>query len=157
MDDKRPNNQPMASVVDARGEAPKLRPGGSESSVAARTDESPASSAGLMEEICQRGNLQEALRRVQINRGSPGIDQMTVEQLPGYLSKHWPTIRQQLLNGTYQPQPVKRFGRAGEPGKGRSNPQFGCAESSAQSAENPRFFAFLRYGSHRLANLTGNA
>src|SRR6516162_1315503 len=106
MDDRRPNNQLLAFMVDARGEAPKVRPEGSESSVTARADERPASSTGLMEEICQRGNLQEALRRVQINRGSPGIDGMTVEELPSYLRKHWSIIRQQLLNGTYQPQPV---------------------------------------------------
>src|SRR5262245_1550451 len=103
MDDKRPNNQLLAFMVDARGEAPTVRPEGYESSLTAHADERAASSTGLMEEICQRGNLQEALRRVQINRGSPGVDGMTVDELPGYLRKHWPTIRQQLLNGTYQP------------------------------------------------------
>jgi RNA-directed DNA polymerase len=45
---------------------------------------------------------------VKSNRGSPGIDGMTVEALPGYLQEHWPAIREQLLAGTYKPQPVKR-------------------------------------------------
>jgi RNA-directed DNA polymerase len=61
-----------------------------------------------MEEICERKNLKAALRRVKDNKGSPGVDGMTVNELPAYLKQHWPTIREQLLNGTYKPQPVKR-------------------------------------------------
>ncbi|MCX6843849.1 MAG: group II intron reverse transcriptase/maturase, partial [candidate division WOR-3 bacterium] len=68
----------------------------------------PASATGLMEEVCERENLQQALRRVRANKGSPGVDGMTVDALPGYLKTHWPTLRTQLLNGTYAPQPVKR-------------------------------------------------
>jgi RNA-directed DNA polymerase len=61
-----------------------------------------------MEEVCGRKNCQQALARVKRNKGSAGIDGMTVEQLPAYLKQHWPTIREQLLRGTYKPQPVKR-------------------------------------------------
>jgi RNA-directed DNA polymerase len=61
-----------------------------------------------MEEVCGRENCQQALRRVKANKGSPGIDGMRVEELPGYLKQHWPTLREQLLSGTYQPQPVRR-------------------------------------------------
>jgi RNA-directed DNA polymerase len=61
-----------------------------------------------MEEICQRENCKQALARVKSNKGSPGIDGMTVEKLPDYLRQHWPEIRGQLLSGTYKPQPVKR-------------------------------------------------
>jgi RNA-directed DNA polymerase len=61
-----------------------------------------------MEEVCRRANLEEALRRVQTNKGSPGVDGMTVEDLGTYLRQHWLTIREQLLSGTYRPQPVKR-------------------------------------------------
>ena len=50
----------------------------------------------------------QALKRVKSNKGSAGIDGMTVEELPGHLKEHWPAIREQLLNGTYKPQPVKR-------------------------------------------------
>jgi RNA-directed DNA polymerase len=61
-----------------------------------------------MEEACDRTNLRMAWRRVKANRGSPGVDGMTVAQLPGYLEEHWPVLRIQLLAGTYRPQPVKR-------------------------------------------------
>jgi len=62
----------------------------------------------LMEAVLERGNLRAALRRVVRNDGSPGIDGMTVKELPEYLKKEWPKIRRQLLNGEYKPQPVKR-------------------------------------------------
>jgi RNA-directed DNA polymerase len=61
-----------------------------------------------MEEICEQENCKQALARVKANKGSPGIDGMTVEKLPDYLKQHWPEIREQLLSGTYKPQPVKR-------------------------------------------------
>ncbi len=61
-----------------------------------------------MEEVCERENCLQALRRVKANKGSPGIDGMTVGELPGYLKQHWPALRQQLLSGTYRPQPVRR-------------------------------------------------
>ena len=61
-----------------------------------------------MEEVCERENLRQALQQVKANKGSPGIDGMTVEELPGYLEQHWPAIREQLLNGTYEPKPVRR-------------------------------------------------
>jgi RNA-directed DNA polymerase len=61
-----------------------------------------------MEEVCGHDNCLQAYKRVKANKGSPGIDGMTVEQLPGHLKEHWPAIREQLLRGTYRPQPVKR-------------------------------------------------
>ena len=61
-----------------------------------------------MEEVCKRENLLRAWQRVRRNKGSPGIDGMTIDDARGYLSEHWPDIRSQLLAGTYQPQPVKR-------------------------------------------------
>ena len=70
--------------------------------------ENPASTNQLMEEICERENLKRALQRVKANKGNPGIDGMTVAELPGYLQQHWPAIREQLLSGTYAPQPVRR-------------------------------------------------
>jgi RNA-directed DNA polymerase len=62
----------------------------------------------LMEEVVQEENLHRALKRVMENKGSPGIDGMTVEELPGYLKEHGPEIREQLLSGDYAPHPVKR-------------------------------------------------
>lgn len=60
----------------------------------------------LMEEILRRENLLNALKRVQANKGAPGVDGMTVDELPDYLRKEWPAIREQLLNATYVPSPV---------------------------------------------------
>jgi RNA-directed DNA polymerase len=70
--------------------------------------QSPASTNRLMEEVCERENLKEALRRVKANKGSPGVDGIAVNQLDDYLEQHWPAIREQLLSGTYKPKPVKR-------------------------------------------------
>ncbi|MBW7947427.1 MAG: hypothetical protein H3C60_13570 [Sphingomonadaceae bacterium] len=61
-----------------------------------------------MERVCERANLQAALKRVRKNQGSAGIDGMTVGELPDHLRKHWPVVREQLLAGTYQPSPVRR-------------------------------------------------
>src|SRR2546425_776744 len=61
-----------------------------------------------MEEVCERENLKEALRQVKGNKGSAGVDGITVGQLSDYLKQHWPVIREQLLNGTYEPKPVRR-------------------------------------------------
>ena len=63
---------------------------------------------GLMEEVVSRENLLEAYRRVVRNRGAPGVDGMTVGALMPYCRVHWPGIREQLLGGTYVPQPVRR-------------------------------------------------
>ena len=79
-----------------------------ESSVAASGPESPARTNRLMEEVCERGNLKEALRQVKGNKGSAGVDGITVNQLTDYLKLHWPAIREQLLSGTYEPKPVRR-------------------------------------------------
>ena len=109
MSDKRPNNQLVLAFAEvSRSEAPRDSEGGTEPTVAKREAESPASSEQLMEEVCGRKNCQQALARVKSNKGSAGVDGMTVEQLPAYLKQHWPAIREQLLRGTYKPQPVKR-------------------------------------------------
>jgi hypothetical protein len=70
--------------------------------------ESPSACDRLMEEVCERENLKQALKRVRANKGAPGVDGMTVQALPAYLREHWPTIRSMLLEGTYKPQPVRR-------------------------------------------------
>ncbi len=64
--------------------------------------------SGLMEAVVERRNLQAALKRVKQNKGGPGIDGMTVDELSDHLRVHWPSLREQLLAGTYQPQPVRR-------------------------------------------------
>ena len=108
-DDRRQNIQLELDFSSAlTGET---RPAGSEETELPSTAhelESPARTDRLMEEVCERENLKEALRRVKANKGSPGIDGMTVGVLADYLKQHWPAIREQLLNGSYKPQPVKR-------------------------------------------------
>ena len=80
-------------------------------------EEAPVRDGGLMERVVERSNLPAALRRVQQNGGSPGIDCMTVEALPDYLRRKWPKIREQLLSGTYRPHPVRRV-KIPKPGGG---------------------------------------
>src|ERR1041384_6171318 len=109
MSDKRQKNQLVLAFTEmSRSEAPRHSAEGTEAPVAKREAESKAASEQLMEQICERKNCTQALARVKSNKGSAGIDGMTVAQLPAYLKKHWPTIREQLLSGTYKPQPVKR-------------------------------------------------
>src|SRR3981189_682360 len=79
-----------------------------ESLSAVNESERPANPSRIMEEICERANLKEALRQVRGNKGSAGVDRMTVDQLGDYLKQHWPAIRGQLLNGPYEPKPVRR-------------------------------------------------
>ena len=91
---------------ESRGEAPR----GERSAEAAAVTKGSGhlGSADLIERVLSRPNLKAALKRVKSNRGSPGIDGMTVEELPAYLRLHWPQIRESLLAGTYQPQAVRR-------------------------------------------------
>jgi len=109
MSDKRQNNQLMLVFDEEnRGEAPKGLEEGTESPAAKCRTESPAIGGQLMEEVCERENCKQALARVKANKGSPGVDGITVHELPEYLKQHWPAIREHLLSGTCQPQPVKR-------------------------------------------------
>jgi RNA-directed DNA polymerase len=109
MGGKRQNNQMfLAFMSESRGEAPRAGIGGTEPPAAKRETESPAEDERMMEEVCDSENVWEALTQVQANKGSPGVDGMTVRQLRDYLQERWPAIRERLLEGTYEPQPVKR-------------------------------------------------
>ena len=74
---------------------------GAEPFVAKPTSESPASAEQLMEEVCERANLVRAWKRVRSNKGSPGVDGMTIDDARDYLREHWPSIRSQLLAGSF--------------------------------------------------------
>src|SRR5437879_9158049 len=104
----RPEQGVLAFPADSRSEAPKADGKGTETLVAKRRPESLAETERLMEEVCEWENCKQALQRVKANKGSPGVDGMTVEELPDYLKQHGPEIGEQLRNGTYQPQPVRR-------------------------------------------------
>jgi RNA-directed DNA polymerase len=109
MSDRRQKNQlGLAFPAESRSAAPTVAEEGTESLAAKRRTESSAITEQRMEEGCERENCKQALRRVRANKGSPGVDGMTVHKLAGHLKQHWPAIREQLLTGTYKPQPVKR-------------------------------------------------
>ena len=90
------------------GETRRAGRGESEPLKAVSAPESLAGTDRTMEEIVERENLKEALRRVKANKGAPGVDGITCGQLDDHLKQHWPAIREQLLNGTYRPKPVRR-------------------------------------------------
>src|ERR1039458_9024802 len=109
MSEERSKNQEQLAFPFAWGsEAPAGDREGAEAPRVRREAEDPAGNQRVMEEVCERENRRAALKRVRANQGSPGIDGMTVDELPGYLEQHWPVIREQLLRGTYEPKPVKR-------------------------------------------------
>jgi RNA-directed DNA polymerase len=93
---------------DATGEARSVPSQGTEACAARTSLERPAVAGPSMEAVVERENLKRALAQVKRNKGAAGADGMTVGELPAYLKEHWLTIRAQLLEGTYKPQPVRR-------------------------------------------------
>jgi len=109
MNGKRQKTQnSLALEPKGRGETPVSGDKGTEPFAAKPTPESPACAEQLMEEVCDRENLERAWKCVRRNKGGPGVDGMTIDAAKDYLREHWPNIRSHLLEGTYQPQPVKR-------------------------------------------------
>ena len=112
MSGQRQKNQPEQGVLafpaERRSDAPKAVAQGTETLMAKGKTESLAGTERLMEEVCELENCKPALQRVKANKGSPGVDGMTVDELPEYLKQHELEIGEQLRNGTYQPRPVKR-------------------------------------------------
>jgi RNA-directed DNA polymerase len=100
----RPEQGVLAFSVESRSDAPKAAEKGSETLVAKRKAESLAGTERLMEEVCELENCKQALHRVKANKGSPGVDGMTVDELPAFLKQHELEIGDQLRNGTYQPR-----------------------------------------------------
>jgi RNA-directed DNA polymerase len=74
----------------------------------AREDTGGNEARTLIEQVVRRENLVAAHARVVRNGGAPGVDGMSVDDLMPYCRQHWARIREQLLNGTYIPQPVRR-------------------------------------------------
>src|SRR6516165_4620819 len=98
----------LALELGDQGETPVNGYQGAEPFMAKPAPESPALTEQLIEEVCDRENLVRAWKRVRQNKGGPGVDGMTIDDAKDYLREHWPSIRSQLLEGTYQPQPVRR-------------------------------------------------
>ena len=99
----------LALEPEARGEARSAGDQGTEARTAHAEPERPATGLGPpMEAVVDPGNLRKALARVRRNKGAPGLDGMTVDDLGDHLKNHWPEIRSRLLDGSYTPQPVRR-------------------------------------------------
>jgi RNA-directed DNA polymerase len=98
----------MELALEQRGEAPKVQRSGEAGRAAQGKERSGSEHRLLMERVVASENAIEALSRVRRNKGSSGIDGMTVDELEPYLYKHWQAIREQLLAGSYQPSAVKR-------------------------------------------------
>ncbi len=78
------------------------------SRVTARREDSGPETEQLIEAVVERENMWRALKQVERNRGAAGVDNMTVEQLRAYLREHWLGMKEELLTGDYQPQPVRK-------------------------------------------------
>ena len=100
----------LALEPGGRGDPPVSGHQGAEPFVAKPAPESSAGTEQLMEEVCNRENLVRAWKRVRQNKGGPGVDGMTIDDAKDYLGEHWPSIRSQLLAGTYQPKSSSSFG-----------------------------------------------
>jgi RNA-directed DNA polymerase len=85
-----------------------IRPRQLEMFIASQTAERLGANVRLMEMILEGRNMFSALKQVRANKGAAGIDQMSVDQIGGYLRRHWPRIKAELLNGEYKPSPVRR-------------------------------------------------
>ena len=95
-------------LLTGRDEAITSKDTTREEYIAARLMESSTGEIRLMESICERENTIKALKRVESNKGAPGIDKMKVTRLRGFLRRTWETVETALLNGTYKPLPVRR-------------------------------------------------
>jgi RNA-directed DNA polymerase len=73
-----------------------------------RVTEPPNPNDHLLERILSRENMRKAWKRVKSNKGAPGIDGMSIQEFPEFSRNNWDSIHQSLLDGTYQPLPVKR-------------------------------------------------
>src|SRR5262245_19184970 len=98
----------LAFMAGERDEVPSPSQQGLELRTAASAPERPAREEGLMEGVCARAKLFSAWKRVRENQWSAGVDGRTIDETLAYLREHWPTLKSQLLAGTYRPQPVKR-------------------------------------------------
>lgn len=93
---------------------PRAEPGGAalraetETAADVRTKAGLEPESGLMEAVCERGNLWLAYQRVVENKGAAGVDGIGVSEFKEHLKQHWPTIRAKLLAGTYLAQAVRR-------------------------------------------------
>ncbi len=107
---RRQKSRQLGLAFEGKGEAPRVERSGEVRPAAHENERSGNDAEKLLELVVESSNVGAALRRVKKNKGSPGIDGMKVDELPAYLAKHWPQVREDLLTGRYQPQAVRRHG-----------------------------------------------
>ena len=105
MKDSQSREETLSKEAKVKLEQPLVRVNSCASSL---ETEQPMFNINLMEVVCERSNLREALKRVKGNKGAPGVDGMTIEELGSYLKDNWLAIKEQLLSGTYKPKAVRR-------------------------------------------------
>jgi len=99
---------PRSGIASVRQLELPLGNHGDEATSGTGREDAPVVQDNLLERVLEADNLRRALRQVRRNGGAPGIDGMTVEELPEHLKEHWPRQKESLLNGAYRPQPVRR-------------------------------------------------
>lgn len=104
---KAEDSRPVNARVEEVGRNPAGATPGAETDATTRSW-TKAESSGLMEVVCERGNLWLAYERVVKNKGAAGVDGMGVAEFKDHLKRHWPTIKAKLLAGEYTPSPVRR-------------------------------------------------
>lgn len=107
MEDEGPQVKSDGTASDNRA-SPAVTTSRDESAAGEREAPESIANTALLARVLERANLQRALKQVRQNKGAPGIDGMTVDELPAYLRDHWLEIRAQLEAGSYRPQPVRR-------------------------------------------------
>lgn len=105
-DDSAAKREDLVPDLYPKGQYPLGKPSGVPA-VTVEADPFPEETDDLMAEVVAKANMYSAYRRVRRNKGAPGVDGVTVDDLQGQLQAHWPTIKTQLLEGAYQPQAVR--------------------------------------------------
>ena len=101
----RQHEQPNVTFPESSGRNPQGYGRGASTASAAKK-ENVHQTENLIEAVVERQNMIDALHRVKSNKGQGGIDGMSVQQLDEHLKTHWGEIKEQLLDGSYQPQAV---------------------------------------------------
>src|SRR6266571_7915355 len=98
----------LGAIPECSGRKPRVAGNGAANVTGRKATRWPEAATGLMEKIVSRDNMMAAYSRVVGNKGAPGVDAMPVTALKGYLHEEWPRIKEELLTGTYHPQPVRK-------------------------------------------------
>ena len=106
--ERRQKSGQLELLLEGRGEASTVGQSGETRLATHENERSGNDDEKLLELVVDGSNVEAALRRVKKNKGSPGIDGMTVDELPTYVATHWSRLREDLLAGRYQPKPVRR-------------------------------------------------